>query len=171
MSTAKERILQIQKAGFSYSHMPPYTDWDSFRDEARPLWEKYLSCTSAATVTRCAVRVINKLPLPCSFAGLSKFTSFNVSTPSDLDLSPVAFFTQLQTAADAYIEGCRVTINSGAAPLPDNMTELLLDFDIYCEGHWESASPKLWSLLDKFSEIKDTIFESYITDHTRELIK
>ena len=170
-SEAKDRVLQIQKAGFTYSHLPPYTDWESFRSEARPLWDAYSAGSGATSVIRAAVRVINKLPVAGTFADLGRYSNLALAIPSEMGLSPSTFFAQVQTSADALIEGCRVIINTGMASLPEDRLELLLDFDIYVEGRWDASASDLWVLLDKLSGLKDRVFEACITNTTRGLIE
>ena len=40
-NSANDRVLQLQMGSFTYSHMPPYTQWEIFKGEAMPLWEKF----------------------------------------------------------------------------------------------------------------------------------
>lgn len=170
-SAAKDRVLQLQLAGFTYSHLPQYTSWPTFRDEARELWDRYLNATGAKLVTRTAVRVINRLLLPGPTVDPSMYSNLGIREPDNLGLNPQSFIAQLQTSANERVEGGQVIINFGLTPAPDQKFELLLDFDVFVEGQRASESPDLWSLLDRLSDIKDDIFESCITDETRSLIK
>jgi uncharacterized protein (TIGR04255 family) len=166
-----KRVLQLQLGGFTYSHLPPYSDWSTFRGEARPLWFKYLAATKASQVIRAAVRVINKIPISGVLADLPRYSNLCLKLPEDLNARPDAFFTQFQMDGARWAEGCRVLVNSGAAPRPDGKLEFLLDFDIFVDDPRDAASEETWALLDKLSEAKDALFEACITDSVRELIK
>lgn len=169
-SGASDRVLQIQNMGFTYSHLAPYSEWATFRNEARTHWDAYVTATEVTGVIRVAVRVINKLTFAGPISELPKYTNLGLKVPADISLATDGYFAQIQMNAGARIEGCKVIINSGVAAFDDGKQELLLDFDIYREGQWEPGSPDLWQLLDRMSDVKDDIFESCITDATRSLI-
>jgi uncharacterized protein (TIGR04255 family) len=163
-------VLQVQRAGFTYSHLPPYSNWVSFRDEAKPLWSRYLAASNIAQISRLAVRVINKIQLPTSVTGLSRYSHLLPQVPRGIPGGPQAFFSQIQLGGEAWAEGARVVVNAGAVSQPDDKVELLLDFDIFVEATKESDSPEIWAVLDRLNVAKDDLFEACVTDATRELI-
>lgn len=165
-----DRVLQLQPTVFTYSHLPPYSDWVTFRDEARPLWLSYAKMTQGSLVTRLAVRVINKLRLPVSIADLPRYSNLLACLPRGIPSTPEGFFTQMQLNGSAWASNCQVLLNAGALPQPDGKVELLLDFDIFVNAPHASDSPQLWEILDKLSTAKDDLFEGCITEETRELI-
>jgi uncharacterized protein (TIGR04255 family) len=73
VSKDQDRILQLQRIGFSYSHLPPYSDWESFSSEARRYWSTFRKALGAGNVSRIAVRVINKIPVPKAQVDISKY--------------------------------------------------------------------------------------------------
>jgi uncharacterized protein (TIGR04255 family) len=164
------RVLQVQRSGFTYSHLPPYSDWATFRAEAAALWLRYIGFTGVDHVSRLAVRVINKIPIGGSMQEASRYMKLGVLTPDGVPSSPERFFTQLQVDGSRWADGCRVLINAGASPQPDGKVEVLLDFDIFVEGAKNSDQEELWNILDRLSAAKDELFEACITDATRELI-
>jgi uncharacterized protein (TIGR04255 family) len=164
------RVLQIQRLGFTYSHLPPYSEWVTFREEAKPLWATYLAATKIPHVARVAVRVINKLRLPTSTADLSRYSNLVATLPQGIPGVPETFFTQMQMSGSAWADGARVLVNAGAVPQADGKAELLLDFDIFVEATRDASSPEIWDVLDKLSTAKDDLFEACITNDTRKLI-
>lgn len=62
-SRTQPRVLQIRTNGFTYSHLPPYSDWETFGAEAQDLWSQYIDEIAPQAARRLAVRVINKLPV------------------------------------------------------------------------------------------------------------
>jgi uncharacterized protein (TIGR04255 family) len=165
-----DRVLQVQRLGFTYSHLAPYSDWITFREEAKILWSRYIEANGISQVTRLAVRVINKVRLPTAIADLSRYSSLLAHLPKDIPSTPETFFIQMQLNGDAWVNGSRVLVNAGAAPQPDAQLELLLDFDLFVEATKAAASPEIWEILDKLSAAKDDLFEACITDDTRKLI-
>jgi uncharacterized protein (TIGR04255 family) len=165
-----DRVLQVQRSGFTYSHMAPYSDWVTFREEAKALWARYIQTNGISQVTRLAVRVINKVKLPTSIAELSRYSNLLPHPPKAIPSTPEAFFTQMQLNGGAWVDGSHVLVNAGAAPLADGTLELLLDFDLFVEATKAAAAPEIWEILDRLSTAKDDLFEACITDATRELI-
>jgi uncharacterized protein (TIGR04255 family) len=138
-----DRVLQVQRLGFTYSHLAPYSDWATFRKEANALWSQYIDLTCIGQVTRLGVRVINKFPLPISLAELARYSNLLPQIPIGIRSNPEAFFTQIQLNGDAWVAGSHVLVNAGAAPQSDGKLELLLDFDLFVEATKESASPEI----------------------------
>jgi uncharacterized protein (TIGR04255 family) len=165
-----DRVLQVQRIGFTYSHLAPYSNWNSFRDEAKALWSRYLAATGIAAVTRLAVRVINRLHIPAPIAELSRYSNLVARLPDGIPTHPDAFFTQVQLNGSTWADGCSVLVDAGAVPQTEGKVELLFDFDIFVEATKDASSNELWQLLDKLSAAKDDLFEACITDKTRELI-
>lgn len=50
-----------------YSHLQPYTNWRTFSDEARELWQAYRDAVQPHKVVRIGLRYINRLRLPQEF--------------------------------------------------------------------------------------------------------
>jgi uncharacterized protein (TIGR04255 family) len=59
-----KRVLTVKLDGFSYSFLPPYDRWESFRGEAKQLWDLYRDTYRPTLVTRVAVRYINRINVP-----------------------------------------------------------------------------------------------------------
>lgn len=167
----RNRVLQIQTSGFTYSHLSPYTDWPTFRDEAVPLWERFSGDSGVSHVTRLAVRVINRLTIVGHVSDVSKYCNLGVRMPISGLPQPRQYFVQTQIDENSASDGYKIIINSGAVATASNLFELLLDFDLYREGKWDARSGEIWSLLDELSRLKNDIFEACITDATRRLIQ
>ena len=168
-SASGDRVLQIQRAGFSYSHLPPYSDWDTFSAEAGKLWQAYVDAAGIKTVIRAAVRVINKIVLPGSLQDFPKYTNLHPQIPAGMLSAPDAYFLQLQSAG--AVEGSRVILNSGRTRLPDDKWEFLLDFDLFTDCAIDARSKEIWTLLKGLSDAKNDLFEACITNDFRRLIE
>lgn len=166
------RVLQVQRASFTYSHLPPYTEWAAFRPEAQELWAQFVNATGVQTVTRAAVRVINKLDLPGTPSEVAAFSNLYLQLPGGLAHSAETYFMQMQVPMGERIDGCRAIVSSAAGPAQKpGRFELVLDFDVFAEQRMDATSDDIWALLDCLSEIKNDLFEACITDETRGLIK
>lgn len=64
VSADKRQLVVFRRNGFSFSRLPPYERWASFRDEARRLWNIYRSAAGSIRFTGFALRYINRLFIP-----------------------------------------------------------------------------------------------------------
>lgn len=166
------RVLQLQRMGFTYSHMPPYTSWDVFRSEARRLWEIFVETCRPVAVTRCAVRFINRIDIPSERAELSSYFQLCPNIPPDISQEVNGMFMQLQMPQRDLSEDSVAIINLAMTePTQPNQVSILLDFDVFQVGEIDPNSEVLWEVLDRFRSRKNFLFEACITDNTRSLIK
>ena len=170
-SANKQRVLQLKIDGMTYSHLAPYSDWETFREEAKAFWVAYVEGTKLERVGRIAVRVINKLPVTGTLAVVPTYSNLRLKLPDDLDQAQETFFTQFLLNGARWADGCHAVVNAGAVPQPEGRLELLWDFDIFVDSAKSAASAEIWEILNQLSVGKDELFEACITDSTRELIR
>jgi uncharacterized protein (TIGR04255 family) len=172
------QILQARMDGFAFSVLAPYDRWETFRDEARHLWGVYRSLTRVESITRVAVRYINRIDIPLAAAPIIRFEDY-VRTypeiPSDWPYDDLqSYFMQLQIPQVDL--GGIVVINQATAPPPDQETaSILLDFDLFREEYeepWQvDDDTAVWEFLEQLHNRKNEYFERSITDRTRGLIR
>ena len=69
----EKQLAQFRKNGFTFNKLYPYTCWEDILEEALRLWKIYLEKASPETVTRIAVRYINKMELPLPALDFSEY--------------------------------------------------------------------------------------------------
>ena len=164
------RVLQIRHDGFAYSHMAPYTDWDTFRAEAYPLWLRYKEACPGALATRCAVRYINRVDIPGKTIEIEDYFKLHPEIPDSLPQPDVVGMTMMLQMPQSDL-GCMAVINQSQVPpiQPDHVA-VLLDIDVFRLAIETWTDSELWEFLDKLRLRKNEIFEGCITDRMRELI-
>jgi uncharacterized protein (TIGR04255 family) len=170
-SKNQDRVVLLQTIGFTYSHLPPYTDWETFSAEAREIWIKYLEAVKPELATRAAVRVINRIPIPANEFNIDTYLNIYPKLPEAIPTLANAIFMQLQlpmTYVDASAKAV-LSLATGQAG-PDGSPSLILDIDLSVERS-VAIEDELWSLLDRLGSVKDDIFEACITDTLREKIQ
>lgn len=166
-----QRVLQYQQGGFSYSHLAPYSDWTTFRNEAREHWDVYRRHFKPAAVVRYAVRFINRIALPQGLAGCDSFVSLYPNVPESLQNSVDRYFIQLQLSQSHVASNAQLMINSALAEGEQGGgVSLMLDFDLFAPTDLAVDSEEVWERLDAFRVRKNEVFEACITDQTRNLI-
>lgn len=169
-SKSGDRVLQIQVAGFTYSHMAPYTTFETFSSEAKGLWDAYIEETGATMITRTAIRVINKIILPANVTDVRDYVNCYPSNPGLKFADFETFFMQIQLAfMPKQDKKGIINVAHGHAVYPHG-SELVLDIDLFVQRDVDATSEELWILLRELSEQKNQVFEACITDKTREII-
>jgi uncharacterized protein (TIGR04255 family) len=172
MTNAKgDRVLQIRRQGFSYSHLQPYSEWETFSGDMKPLWERYVGEFAPTAVTRLAVRYINRITVP---QGVNLDDYLNVTPRLLGSVCPEVegYFLQLVLPQPDLGEEWKAIINTGleAAPSPDVMS-VLLDIDLFCASTAGVKDSEVWPILNQLRQRKNDIFEAAITDEVRRMIQ
>jgi len=170
VSKDQDRILQLQRIGFSYSHLPPYSDWENFRSEAKKYWSTFRKTLGAGAVSRVAVRVINKIPIPKAEVDISKYLTVYPVVPETMPSIANALFMQLQLSMPHIYPDARAIVNIASGPPDESGAHLILDADLFIE-RIVSDDKEMWDILEKLGLEKDVIFEACITDEVREVIR
>lgn len=80
-------VLQCQLRGFTFSHLPPYGNWEEMSATAKELWEIFLETVKPQAVSRIAVRYINSLPIPLPIADFAEYLNVPPIVPEGLPQS------------------------------------------------------------------------------------
>ncbi len=168
-NTDGTRVLQIQEKSFIYSHLAPYSSWATFKEETAPLLRKYISRLNIGTISRCAVRVVNKVSFPFSKIDIEDY--FSIFPHSPEELGPLgAFHMKLRFACDSAENSSVVVTFAGDNQWSKGDLTAILDIDIFSNEEFPYDEYKLWTKLNNFSLEKNRTFEACITDKLRALI-
>lgn len=175
------RVFYANLDGLTFSMLAPYEGWTRFSGEARRLWEAYRSVSKATSVTRIAVRYINRIDIPLregeGKASLEDYIKVYPELPSDFPPNggPMSmYFLQVQVPQPDI--DSMLVINSTPQPTAsEQVVSITLDFDLFSqqlEEPWEAENDKgIWGFLESLHERKNEVFEASITDLTRRLIR
>jgi uncharacterized protein (TIGR04255 family) len=170
LSGDERQIVQVRLDGFTFSRLAPYDRWETFRKEARRLWELYRAIVEPVSVTRVAVRYINRLDLPLPLEDFKDYLRTVPEVSSDLPQGLSGLLMQLAIPQEDL--GAVLLLNEALLPSPDPDTvSILLDIDLFRELETSIDEEELWRILDQFRVRKNDVFEACITEQTRELIR
>jgi len=169
LSDDGKRIWQSRRDGFTFSQLAPYDCWQSFRDEACRLWNRYRETVQPSDIQRLAVRYINRFDIPGRTIDLKQYflTSPEVSASLPQDLA--GFFLQLQLPMDD-IRSKALINETIVPPARDGVVSVVLDIDLIrhlCVPQDETA---IWQAFEELRSRKNEVFEACITDEARRLI-
>ena len=166
-----DHIVVVRSTEFSYSHLAPYSDWDAFRDEAAQVWRQVTGRFKVRSITRTAVRYINRIVVPLG-ADLDIYLNLTPRLLPHVGERVEGYFMQLVLPQFDIDLECKAVVNTGIeqAAAPDSMS-VLLDIDIFVNHTAGIAPDDAWSLLGRLRDRKNDIFEAAITDEVRRLIE
>ncbi|MFV8628542.1 TIGR04255 family protein [Ralstonia pseudosolanacearum] len=173
LSSAKgDRVLQLQRRGFTYSHLRPYSNWAAFSGEARAIWDSFVTHLSPAMVTRTAVRYINRIEIPETKIELGKYFQLYPKLPEGVPQDITSCFMQAVIPQSDISENATAILNFAVEPNPaPGAIAFLLDFDVFSSCRVPPGSEDIWVTLGQLRLRKNKLFEACITDATRERFK
>ncbi|MBI3409317.1 MAG: TIGR04255 family protein [Planctomycetes bacterium] len=167
-SPDQKQVYQARLDGFTFSRLAPYESWDAFVAEARRLWNLYRKCLQPEEVTRLAVRYINRLDLPGDRVEIKDYLRTAPEVASGMPLSFDGFFMQLQIPVPDI--QCRLLLNETIIePARPGVVSVVLDIDLFRTDDLPKDEEGLWALFEQMHVRKNEIFETCITDRSREL--
>ncbi len=171
VSKDEHHVVQVHLDRFTFSRLAPYETWASFRDEARRWWDIYRTTVQPTSITRIAVRYINRIDLHLPVNELKDYLRTVPEISPDLPQSISGYFMQLQIP-QTDIESMLI-LNEALLPAPkeiENAVSVLLDIDLFRDTDIPQDEESLWRFFEQLRNRKNEVFEGCITDNTRRLI-
>ena len=161
-------IYQSRLNGLTFSRLAPYENWACFRDQAKRLWCEFREAGQPTEVVRLAVRYINRIDIPHQHIDLKDYFRTTPEVSPELPQQLLGFFMQLRLPQSDI--SSQVLINHTIVPpAHDDEVSVILDIDLFrSEGVYQDDQD-IWAFLEELHVRKNHIFESCITDRTREL--
>lgn len=169
-SKDEKQILQARLDGFTMSRLAPYERWESLRDEARRLWDVYRSFAKPTKVTRLAVRYINRLDLPLPVPDLKEYLRTVPEVSPDLPQDLAGYFLHLRIPMND-IKSTLLVNQTIIEPSGPNVVSVVIDNDLYRDADVPQDEDAVWAFFEELRFRKNDVFESSITERTRELFK
>ncbi len=168
-AAADPYVAQYRVDGFTLSRLAPYADWPSFQAEAERLWGFYERAFQPVSVTRLAVRYINRLDVPALHFELEDYLCAFPQVPEGIPHSIAGFVVHLKIPQPDIGATLLLNVATAEPPSPD-VTSILLDIDVFLGVDYRDNLDRIWEDLNKLHERKNVVFEACITDQTRRLI-
>ncbi len=164
------QIVQVRLDGFTFSRLKPYKTWDHLHQAARPLWARYCDLASPTSVTRIAVRYINRLELPLP---VESFKDWLTTTPEIAPALPQGmsgFFLRLNIPFAEPRGFANVTL----AIEPGDYTgyvPVIFDIDAFLPGPFYPKDDAMWDRFTNLRAIKNEVFFNSLTPRTVEMYR
>jgi uncharacterized protein (TIGR04255 family) len=166
-SADRADIAIFRTTAFVASRLAPYLGWEQFRERSERAWAAWRKAAGSIELARIGVRYINRIDIPNE--GPIKLDDFLKFHPTIPDGPPIEAYT-MQVIRPIGADECRVTINSASVVSPlVGFSSFLLDLDVFKEIDLPKRDDTLWELLEKFRHHKNHVFESCLTQRTRDI--
>lgn len=164
-------ICQARANGFTFSRLAEYTSWDEVSTEARRLWEKYRTIATPTSITRVALRYVNRLDLPLPVTDFSLYLRTAPQLSTDLPQGLSGYFMQLQLPMPHIQGACIINQTIIEPPAKPNTVSVVLDIDVFRTSDFATNEAQLWEQLEQLRHEKNRVFESCITPEARRLFQ
>ena len=160
----KTRAVQARVNGFTVNHVKRYDSWAVLRGEARPLWEQYAALIKPKSVSRVALRYINRLRLP----SVGRLGDYMLTYPQLGPSLPRSVGTFLMRVELQFTDTRMAIVTQTVAPLESGVDErdLILDIDAVSRRSFDPNDPEIWEELDQLRAIKNTCFCGSLQEQT-----
>jgi uncharacterized protein (TIGR04255 family) len=160
-------ITIFRTTAFVTSRLAPYLGWEQLRERSERAWAAWRKAAGSVELARIGVRYVNRIDIPTE--GRIRLEDFLNFYPGIPDEPPIEAYI-MQVIRPIGADDCRVTINSASTVSPlVGFASFLLDLDVYREVGLPRRDNALWELIDKFRHHKNNVFESCLTERTREI--
>lgn len=163
-SSDEKRCVQLRRDGFTFNLLKPdpmaeWPGWNVLRDEAHRVWDQYLRVTNTAEIKRLAVRYINQIVIPEGEIELLDYFTEPPRIPDRLPQHLNHFFSRIEVN-NPDPEALIIITQVPAPQQYQSQPTFTLDIDVIRERRMPLNSFDLWRTLDRFRELKNTVFEA-----------
>lgn len=166
-STDGKNIALFKQDGFTFSRLEPYTSWDEVSAEAFRLWNIYVKISSPESITRVAVRYINRIEIPSKDVDLTEYLVAPPTLPSGVPMtisSFIASFVVEDTSSGILANIIQAKDDKGVT---NTHIPIILDIDVYKLQNFDlDQLMEIQETFGELREVKNRIFFESITEKT-----
>jgi len=168
-SADRSRAMQARLDGFALSRLPQYRNWEELRDEARRAWGAYSETVKPRSVTRLAVRYVNRIELPQPIKSFDDYFQTFPRIGPTLPQVLSGVFVRLLLPFDGATASITHAID--VSGVTESVVPVVLDIDVFRDIDFEPQSDDVWSALEELRHIKNKVFFGSITKKLEEMFQ
>jgi uncharacterized protein (TIGR04255 family) len=170
ISADGKQLFQVRMDGFTANRLAPYSKWETFSQEARRLWNIYREAAKPARITRIALRYINRIDIPTSPIELKDYFNTSPEVAEGLPQPMAGFFMQVLLSLEDVKSSVSI-VETIVEPAQPGSVSVVLDLDFSRTVEIPGTEEELWNLFEVLREKKNAVFNTCITEKTKELIR
>lgn len=163
----KSKVVQTTLSSFSFSKLKPYQGWESFISNASECWQAYKEEYDPHSISRIALRYVDRVEVPLSSDLLEYFTTVP-DIPDGLPQDLHELFTRVAFVDQSQQYTAVITQTIDRSGVTNTHFPFILDIDVFKNEEIDPAVD-LGTLFQEMREFKNLVFEELITDKTRGL--
>jgi uncharacterized protein (TIGR04255 family) len=171
-SADQKKIIQARLDGFTFSRLNPYESWEVFEPEARELWEHYLHLIKPTSISRIALRYINRIELPFDQNRQVDFKHYLKTIPEvspDMPQLLANFFMRLVIPQPT--KGMVAIVTQAMEPTSGDHVPIIFDIDVFREAQFSVDTDDIWAVFKDLHAFKNEIFFGSLTARAIEIFK
>jgi uncharacterized protein (TIGR04255 family) len=164
------QIVQARLDGYTFNKLKPYDRWETFREEAKRIWQAYTNVGHPKKVIRLALRYINRIEIPLP---MRDFKDYILTVPEIAPGVPQGlerFFMRLVIPSDEA-QAVAVVTESMEPGTSNRTVPVIFDIDVIRQAAFTIDDPEIWNTFERLHDLKNEIFFRSITDKTKELFQ
>jgi len=165
-----KQLFQVRTNGFTANRLAPYSRWETFSEEARKLWKIYREVAKPTRITRIALRYINRFDIPVSPVELKDYFHTSPEVERGLPQSIAGFFMQILLPLED-VKSSVTIVETIVEPPQRGIVVVVLDLDLFRTEELPESDEELWKLFEVLRVKKNVVFDTCITEKTKELIR
>ncbi|PJE03036.1 MAG: hypothetical protein CK427_06180 [Leptospira sp.] len=167
LNESENEQIQLRLDGFTFNIVKSYKNWDIHFSKFLDHWSRYNELFKPNRIAAIATRYINKINLQIPFRNFEEYLTIIPSIPASLPQSFANFYLQMHIPCSDNIRQCVMSEYLG--PLNEGKLPIFLDINVFQDNKIENSIKDFELNFNEIRKIKNEIFESCITQKTREL--
>jgi uncharacterized protein (TIGR04255 family) len=156
---------QFRVDGFTVNRLRPYTRWEELFPQAMELWRIYCDAAQPVTVTRLALRYINRIELTAHGADFDTYLRAGPVVPPEVPQTLTGFLTRV-TITNSQSDILAHVTQALEARTRNQQPSIILDIDTFKGGQFASNDPIIETIFGQLRTFKNLLFFNYLTEET-----
>lgn len=173
MSEDRKQVFQIRTDGFTHNRLAPYIDWNSFSQEAKRLWTRYVELAQPETIEILGLNYLNQIFVPHKVEFERYFRTY-IEVAPDLPQTVNTYNLSFQLSWPGQ-ERVFAFVGQGLGPpIKEGFATMILNIQAFKrldKAAKEVDENEIWETFNLLRDVKNSVFEACITDLVREEIR
>lgn len=170
------RVIQYRLDGFTCNFIKPdpqaeWEGWSALRKEAKHAWEIYANAIGINETISIGVRYINQIVIPTAPIELTDYLVAPPSIPQNIPYQTFIDWLSRVTVAIPDLNASAIITQAPSEESRSDSLTILFDIDITRRAKAPLDPEAMWTTLDRFRVLKNTIFEASLRDKAKELFR
>jgi len=169
----RKQVFQIRTDGFTHNRLEPYVDWDSFSQEAKRLWARYVAVARPETIEILGLNYLNRILVPLGAPFEDYFRTY-IQVAPDLPQTVNSYNLTFQLSWPGD-EGILAFVGQSLAPpVKEGFAAMVLNIQAFTQLNKSASEVQeddIWKTFNILRDVKNSVFESCITDLVRKEIR